>query len=221
MTPDAVTRYLNRLPTLITFFFSVMLVTVFRELSVVFDWTRAPSFRPFDLSHVLIALAFAATLFFVVSVWLSYSLLIERFPYTLDYSVFFFDVARFSVLFMIFNFAFLAGRPPQYMHYLAMLGVFHLMMAGWHGYRLRHVAGAERGERAADVRGHLLRAGSYLALAAVYYVLVTLRWEAAEPWALHTALVVGASALLVYWNARRLGEMKAKVLATQAAAARP
>jgi hypothetical protein len=221
MTPDAVTRYLNRLPTLITFFFSVMLVTVFRELSVVFDWTRAPSFRPLDVSHVLIALAFAATLFFVVSVWLSYSLLIERFPYTLDYSVFFFDVARFSVLFMIFNFAFLAGRPPQYLHYLAMLGVFHLMMAGWHGYRLRRIAGAERSERAADVRGHLLRAGTYLALAAAYYVLVTLRWEAAEPWALHTALVVGASALLVYWNARRLGEMKAKVVATQATAPRP
>jgi hypothetical protein len=48
---------------------------------------------------------------------------------------------------------------------------------------------------------------------------VTLRWEAAEPWAIHTALVVGASALLVYWNARRLNEMKAKVLAAQAAAA--
>ncbi len=221
MTPDALTRYLNRLPTLITFFFSVMLVTVFRELSVVFDWTRAPSFRPLDVSHVLIALAFAATLFFVVSVWLSYSLLIERFPYTLDYSVFFFDVARFSVLFMIFNFAFLAGRPPHYMHYLAMLGVFHLMMAGWHGYRLRRIAGPERSERAADVRGHLLRAGTYLALAVAYYVLVTLRWEAAEPWALHTAFVVGASALLVYWNARRLGEMKAKVVATQAAAPRP
>jgi hypothetical protein len=137
-----------------------MLVTVFRELSVVFDWTRAPSFR-LRREPRPDRVAFAATLFFVVSVWLSYSLLIERFPYTLDYSVFFFDVARFSVLFMIFNFAFLAGRPPQYMHYLAMLGVFHLMMAGWHGYRLRHVAGAERSERAADVRGHLLRAGSY------------------------------------------------------------
>ncbi len=211
MPADSLARYLQRLPTLITFFFSVMLVTVFRELSATFGWTTEPSFDIGNLGHVLIALSFVATLFFVVTVWLSYSLLIERFPYTLDYTVFFFDVARFSVLFMIFNFAFLAGHPPHYLYYPAMVSAFHLLMAAWHGHRLRHVAGPERAERAGDVSGHLLRAGTYALLAACYYVIVTLRWASSEPWLLHALLVVATSGLLIYWNARRLHEMKVKV----------
>jgi hypothetical protein len=215
MNPDPLARYLQRLPTLITFFFSVMLVTVFREMSTIFHWTTSPSFDIRNPSHVLTVVAFAATLFFVVSVWLAYSLLIERFPYTLDYAVFFFDVVRFSVLFMIFNFAFLAGNPPNYGYYIAALGVFHLLMAGWHTYRLRYIQGAERSERIADISGHLLRMGTYFVLAIIYYVLVALPWEASQPWSLHAALVVITSVLLVYWNARRLGELKHKALQAQ------
>lgn len=218
MNPDPLARYLQRLPTLITFFFSVMLVTVFRELSVIFHWTTAPSFDIRNLSDDLIVVAFVATLFFVVAVWLSYSLLIERFPYTLDYTVFFFDVVRFSVLFMIFNFAFLAGNPPQYVYYILMLSVFHLLMAGWHTNRLRRIEGSERAERAGDIRGHLLRAGTYFLLAVVYYVAVVRPWPATQPWGLHAALVIITSVLLVYWNARRLGEMKNKALQAQAVA---
>ena len=151
MNPDPLVRYLQRLPTLITFFFSVMLVTVFRELSVTFHWTTDPSFDINNPSHILIVVAFLATLFFVVSVWLAYSLLIERFPYTLHYGVFFFDVARFSILFIIFNFAFLAGNPPHYVDYILMLVLWHVMMAGWHAHRLRHIQGVERQERAVDM----------------------------------------------------------------------
>jgi hypothetical protein len=210
---------LQRLPTLITFFFSVMLVTFFRELMVTFQLTTSPTFDLSTPGHALIVVAFTATLFFVVAVWLSYSLLIERFPYTLDYKVFLFDVVRFSVLYFIFSFAFLAGHPPDFWYYMLALAVFHGMMAVWHGNRLRHIPeGPERSERAADVRGHLLRSGTYFLLAVVYIATVTLRWQAAEPWAIHTVLVLVTCALLVFWNARRLMEMKAKALAAQAAA---
>ena len=44
MNPDPLARYLQRLPTLITFFFSVMLVTFFRELMVTFQLTTDPKF---------------------------------------------------------------------------------------------------------------------------------------------------------------------------------
>jgi hypothetical protein len=209
---------LQRLPTLITFFFSVMLVTFFRELMVTFQLTTNPTFDLSTPGHALVVVSFIATLFFVVAVWLSYSLLIERFPYTLDYSVFFFDVARFSLLYLIFSFSFLAGHPPDYWYFMLGLAAFHAMMAGWHGNRLRHIQGPERSERAADVRGHLLRAGTYFLLAVVYIVAVTLRWQAAQPWTIHSALVIITSALLVFWNARRLGEMKSKALQAQAAA---
>jgi len=218
MNPDPIARYLQRLPTFITFFFSIMLVTVFRELSVMFHWTTGPTFDIRNLSHDLIVVGFLATLFFVVSVWLAYSLLIERFPYTLDYTTFFFDVVRFSVLFMIFDFVFLAGNPPYYGYYIVMLGVFHVLMAGWHTYRLRYIQGVERVERIADIRGHMLRMGTYFVLAIIYYVFVALRWQASQPWGLHAAIVVITSVLLVYWNVRRLGELKVKALQAQEAA---
>ena len=62
------------------------------------------------------------------------------------------------------------------------------MMAGWHTNRLRHIQGVERSERAADIRGHLLRAGTYFVLAVIYYVTVTLRWQTSQPWAIHAVL---------------------------------
>ncbi len=212
MNPDPIARYLQRLPTLITFFFSIMLVTVFNKLSTLFNWTSGPNFDIRNLNQDLIVVSFIATLFFVVSVWLSFSLLIERFPYSLDYTVFFFDVVRFSVLFMIFNFAFLAGNPPSYWYYIAMLGVFHLLMAGWHTYRLRLIQGEERIERSADIRGHLIRMITYFILAVIYYILVVPGWQPTQPMALHAILVVVTSVLLVYWNAMRLVEVKAKAL---------
>lgn len=218
MNPDPLARYLMRLPTLITFFFSVMLVTFFRELAVIFQLSTDPKFDWSTPADALILLSFLATLFFVVAVWLAYSLLIERFPYTLHYGVFYFDVARFSVLYLIFSFAFLAGHPPNYIYYIVALAVWHLMMAGWHAYRLRHIEGAERTERAADVRGHLLRMGTYLILAIIYYFAVVSAWQGSQPWGLHSAVVVITSLLLVYWNARRLSDMRHKAIEASKAA---
>ena len=218
MNPDPIARYLQRLPTFVTFFFSIMLVSVFNKLSTLFNWSAGPSFDIRNLSHDLIIVGFVATLFFVVSVWLSFALLIERFPYTLDYTVFFFDVARFSLLFIIFNYSFLAGTPPYYGYYLGALGIFHLMMAGWHTYRMRSIQGEERAERTDDIRGHLLRMGTYFVLGIIYYVFVAIPWQASKPMGLHAAIVVVTSGLVVYWNARRLVEMKAKARHAQEAA---
>ena len=218
MNPDPLARYLARLPTFITFFFSVMLVTVFKELASIFAWTTGPSFSILNPAHALITISFLATLFFVIAVWLSYSLLIERFPYTLEYGEFIFDVVRFSVLYMVFNFAFLAGHPPYYFYFIGSLGAFHLLMGGWHAERMRHCEGAERTEHLNDVRGHGMRAGIYFVIAIAYFVTVTLNWQATQSWGVHAAFVVVTSGLLVFWNLKRLMDMRAKAQQSHAAA---
>ena len=218
MNPDPIARYLQRLPTFITFFFSIALVSVFNKLSTLFNWSAGPTFDIRNLNHDLTVVGFVSTLFFVVAVWLSYCLLIERFPYTLDYTTFFFDVLRFSVLFMIFNMSFLAGAAPYYGYYVATLGVFHLIMAGWHTYRLSRIQGEERAERAEDVRGHLLRMAIYFVIAIIYYVFVAIPWKTSQPLGLHAVIVVITSGLLVYLNVRRLIEMKVKAGQAQEAA---
>jgi hypothetical protein len=214
---DPLARYAARLPTFVTFFFSVIMVTVFREIATIFQWTTAPNFDVGNPIHWLIVISFATTFFFVVAVWLSYALLIERFPYTLDYGAFYFDVVRFSVLFMIFDFSFLAGHPPHYVYYILGLMVFHLLMMGWHARRLDRVAATERPEQVADIRGHGMRAGIYLLLAVVYYFLVYRQWES-QPLAAHAVLVLITCALVIFWNARRLLEMKAKAMHAEALA---
>ncbi|HTJ57153.1 MAG TPA: hypothetical protein VL418_06255 [Devosiaceae bacterium] len=216
MTSDALMRYLQRLPTFITFFFSVMLVTVFRQLGDMFLWTTGPAPDLGNLASWLVILSFSSTLFFVVAVWLGYALLIERFPYTLEYSHFIFDVVRFSVVYMIFEFAFLAAHPPTYFYFIGALGVFHTLMAGWHGSRMRGVSSVVRAELFADIRGHLFRAGVYYALTIIYLLTVTLNWQASGSWTMHAILVVITSAVLVFWNAERLRDMKAKALKAHA-----
>ncbi|MDR3575256.1 MAG: hypothetical protein P4L50_15460 [Anaerolineaceae bacterium] len=218
MNPDPITRYLQRLPTLITFFFSIMLVNVFTKLSVLFNWSTGPTFDFRILGHDLVAVSFLTTLFYVVSVWLAYCLLIERFPYSLDYTVFFFDVVRFSVLFAIFNFAFLAGIPPYYWYYIAALGVYHLIMTIWHSNRLRFIQSEERMERKADIRGHLFRMSTYFVLAILYYFLVALPWHVSPSWGLQAVFVIVTSVLVVVFNVRRLGEVQIKALQAQEAA---
>src|SRR3569623_1287562 len=103
MISDALARYVQRLPTFITFFFSVMLVTVFRQLSDAFLWTTGQTPDLSNPGSWLLIIAFISSLFFVVAVWLSYALLIVRVFYCLFYCHLVFDVERLSVVYMIFE----------------------------------------------------------------------------------------------------------------------
>ena len=220
MNPDPLARYLMRLPTLITFFFSVMLVTFFRELAVIFQLSTDPKFDWSTPADALILISFLATLFFVVAVWLAYSLLIERFPYTLDYGLFYFDVARFSVLYLVFSFAFLAGHPPSYIYYIVALA----RLASDDGRMARLPSASHPGRRtyqnaARTYSGHLLRMGTYLVLAVAYYLCCRTRVGSLRAMG-HAKPVRGSHQRCCWsiWNARRLNDVRHKAIEASKAA---
>ena len=60
--------------------------------------------------------------------------------------------------------------------------------------------------------------GTYLVLAVAYYLFVVRVWEVSEPWAMQSLFVVLTSALLVFWNARRLNDVRHKAIEASKAA---
>jgi len=208
------TRFLQRLPQLITFFFSLTLVNGFRILADTFHWSTQPTFDFGDPSQVLVVVSFFVTLFWIVTAWLGYSLLVERYPYTLDLTRFFFDVARFCLMFAVLNFAFLAGKGTSYHVYVFTVALFYLMMALWNVREAGRIGeAARRREREGDARGHGVRFLTFLAIGLVYYLGVTLGLAGSASLAVRYCTIIASFAALVVWNLRRISELRAYALA--------
>ncbi len=212
MSPDATSRYLQKLPVFITFFFSSMLVRTTGTLADLLKFTTGPEFQNVGGDAWLVVYCFTTTLFFVVFSWLAYNFLIERFPYTEHISLFFLDVGRFMILYVIMNFAFLAGHPRSYVYYIISLGVFHTGAMGWHVLRLRLAHSTERPEHVGDVRFLAAMSAVYYSLAAIYAVLVGLRWSSSPSWGLHTFFVFLTSAVLIFVSVNRLKAMRTRMV---------
>ncbi len=209
MTATPTTKFLTHLSQFITFFFTLTLVHGFGRLAAVFEFSTQPSFNLFDPADVVLVASFGLTLFWIVTAWLGYSLLIERYPYTLNFGRFFFDVARFSLLFVLFNFSFLVNTFSYYA-FIFTLAVFHGMMAGWHISHIRLAAVPnEQAERRNDARDHGLRCLTYLTFGLVFYFGVTLRPEAAFAGIIHYGIVLTTFAAMIIWSLKRLAALKA------------
>lgn len=213
MTPTASTRFLQHLPQLITLFFSITLVNGFRLLADQFHWSTGPTFNLFSLPQFLLAVSFGVTMFWIVTAWLGYSLLIERHPYTLNFARFFLDIIRFSLMFALLNFAFLAGTPGSYHIFLLTLTLFHMIVLGWYRAELRGASEPrQQREWRSGARNHAARVLTYGALGLVYYAGVAARPGAALAETLHVGIVALTCGALVVWNVRRLAELKALAL---------
>jgi hypothetical protein len=210
MMTDQTRRFLQRLPQFVQFFFPLTLITGFREFGDRFDWMTQPSFNMAEPADVLIAASFLVTIFWVVTDWIGYNWLIERVPYTLGLSRFYFDVARFSLMFAIVNFSFLAGEGTSYHYYIFALALWHVAMLGWHVTRIVGSPSEGRSDRLADARGHGMRFLTFFVLGIVYFFGVSFRAEGVALEPLHYALVGLTLLAIIGWNAIRLTELKGR-----------
>jgi hypothetical protein len=215
-TPSAVeTRFAQRLPQFITMFFSFTMVGFFKTFTDTFHFTTGPAIDLGNGSQDLVMVAFLATLFWIVTAWLGYSVLIERYPYTADLGRFFFDVARFALLNFQMNFTFLAGQISSFQVYIFGLALWHLLMVGWYAARSNQVPKTEhRAEARRDIASHGIRCGTYLALGLIYYLAVAGR--ASQPDAMVLRYVVAGITfvLMTVWNLQRVIELRTRVVAT-------
>lgn len=206
-------RFLQRLPQFITLFFSLTMVNAFRLLADTYSWPTGPQFDLSNSSHVLIALSFSATLFWIVTAWLGYSLLTERYPYTLDLYRFLFDVVRFSMIFALMNLAFLAGRIESYHNFILTLGLWHALMAGWYLWRLHEIKDVARHqETQRDAASHGMRFATYLILGVAYYFGVATRVTDPSAEILRYIIVAATLLLMMWWNIRRIRDFKERLV---------
>ncbi len=212
MAPNAGDRVAQRIPNLLTLFFSISLVLGFSSLATYFDWRTAPSFSIREWPDVLVLLSFVVTLYFVVSVWLAFSVLLERNPYKLSFGRFYFDAARFGLMFAILMWSFLAGQPAHFQYYVFGLAFWHGMMAAWYIGQMRASTDSVRQERKRDLYTHGLTSLLYLVLAAVYYAAVARQWTDGQSQWLYIGLTLLTLAIVSLLTTRRLSELKARVL---------
>ncbi len=209
MTTTPTSRFLQHLPQFVTFFFALTLVNGFRLLADTFDWSTRPTFDISDPAQLLTAVSFSVTLFWIVTAWMGYSLLIERYPYTLEFGRFFFDIVRFSIMFALINFCFLVNTAARYHVFIFTLAFFHVMMAGWYGKQGSVVTSPEqRGEHWRDARQHTLQFLSYLLLGLIYYLGVAVRPDALLAEMIHYVVALVTSVVMIIWNIRRLSLFK-------------
>jgi hypothetical protein len=205
-------RVALRIPNLLTLFFSISLVLGFSSLANHFNWRTDPSFDIRDWADVLVLLGFLTTLYFVTSVWLAYSVLLERNPYALSFGRFYFDAARFGLMFAILMWSFLAGQPAQFQHYIFGLAFWHLMMAAWYVNQMRATEGSAHAERRRDLRIHGLSCLVYFVLGVVYYYAVASTWVEGQTSWLYVGLVLLTYAVLIISTSRRLSDLRSRVM---------
>lgn len=205
-------RVAQRIPNLLTLFFSISLVSGFSSLANYFEWRTAPSFDIRDWSDVLVLVGFATTLYFVISVWLAFSVLLERIPYSLNFGRFYFDAARFGLMFAILMWSFLAGQPAHFHHYIFGLAAWHVLMASWYALQLRSTQGSVHVERGRDLRIHGLGFLIYAALGVVYYFVVAQAWQESQAQMLYVALVLLTFVIVIARTSTRLLDLRTRVV---------
>jgi hypothetical protein len=219
-TGTTASRFLPHLQQFVTMFFTFTMVGYFKNFSDTFHLTTNPSIDFRNVSQVLILISFIVTLYWIVTAWLGYNMLIERHPYTMDLGHFFFDVARFSLLNFIMSFAFLAGSITSFQVYIFALALWHAMMIGWYIVQAGNATNsAAKGEARKDMASHGVRFSTYFILGLIYYFAVATQPD--QPNAqLYRCVIAGAVFLItIVWNSRRIVEIRARGLADMLPAA--
>lgn len=215
METNVLSKVLLRLPNLITLFFSLTLVSGFRLLNDRFHWNTAPTFDITHWNDVLVVLSFLATLLFIVTAWLGFSVLIERVPYQGSFNRFLFDTARFSALFPLLMWSFLAESPAHFQVFVWGLSAWHFAMTIWYVWPVLF-SSTNRTGHSADLKSHATISAVYFGLGLIYYLLVAKQWATEPNEGLRISLVLITLGTISFWSISRLRGLQKRLLSEAA-----
>jgi hypothetical protein len=191
---------------LVDIFFAIIITVGFEKFLHVFFLENIFKINSFELMSVVDifsdpavafnTLVFFATYFWVISHWVFYHELIEKYPYY-NYKKFFVDIALFSLLFVIINMSFSAYNGINANLFVFLLVTWYSIATLWHL--------SDRGLRPlkAYIIPHLERILCYSILLALLYDPLSL--EEAIPWYRHFVMICVIVAM-ISWNVFRLTE---------------
>lgn len=204
-------RVLIRLPNLITLLFSLTLVAGFKLLNDRFHWNTAPSFTLTEWNDVLVLLSFLSTLLFIVTAWLGFNILVERVPYQDSFNRFLFDAARFSAMFPLLMWSFLA-ETTHYQVFAWGLAAWHLAMVAWYGWPML-ISRIHRTGHSSDMLSHVVASTLYFGLGLAFHQLITKAETPVPNETLRIGLVLATQAVVVGWSVNRLVILQKRLLA--------
>ena len=209
--PSLMARVLVRLPNLITLLFSLTLVAGFKLLNDRFHWSTAPSFTLTEWNDVLVLLSFLSTLLFIFTAWLGFNILVERVPYKDSFNRFLFDAARFSAMFPLLMWSFLA-ETTHYQVFAWGLASWHLAMAVWYAWPMLF-SRVHRTGHSNDMLSHVVASVLYFGLGLAFNHLIAKAETSALNETLRIGLVLATQAVVVGWSVNRLVILQKRLLA--------
>ncbi len=166
----------------------------------------SPSNIFFSYGILIDTLFFIATYFWVISHWVFYHELIEKYPYY-NWWKFFVDITLFSIMFLLINISysvFIVNEDNKYEINNAITSLFILLLAIWYFLSsLWHLAD----RKLRPVNRYLYRHAKRIVTYSVLFVLlyVPLLTDLIIPW-YQNAIMMGVIVAMIGWNIHRLSK---------------
>lgn len=181
---------------LINVFFGGIITVGLNRFLFDFFLPQEPRLYHFDIPGLFDLLFFMAAFFWVVSQWVIYHELINKYPYGISNGRFFIDIARFSLMFIILNTSFLAHT--RFFTLILTITIWHVVALAWHLWNREW----EHKVRI-HVRVHIISIISYATISIVF---LTIQPLVVEPNGIiiNYVIIIAAIASMIVFNAARL-----------------
>lgn len=121
------------------------------------------------LINMMVFGLFVATYFFIISDWIFYHELMNKYPYTKDYSRFFIDLVVFFLMFLLTYFAFNARNTKYLIFYIVNVALWHFGVATWHYYAKKEYQYMKK-EIDKSIVAHIKRFVYFASVAILYFI---------------------------------------------------
>ena len=176
---------------LINVFFGGIITIGLNRFLFDFLLPQEPKLYHFDIPVLFDLLFFMTAFFWVVSQWVIYHELINKYPYGISNGRFFIDIVRFSLMFIILNTSFLAHT--RFFTLILSITIWHVVALVWHLWN-REMDLKVR----IHIRVHIISIISYASISVVFLIV--------QPYGIiiNYVMIIVAIASMILFNAARL-----------------
>jgi hypothetical protein len=181
---------------LINVFFGGIITIGLNRFLFDFLLPQEPKLYHFDIPILFDLLFFITAFFWVVSQWVIYHELINKYPYGISNGRFFIDIVRFSLMFIILNTSFLAHT--RFFTLILSITIWHAVALVWHLWN-RELENKVR----IHIRVHIISILCYASISIVFLIVQSL---IVEPYGIIINYVITMAAIgsMILFNAVRL-----------------
>ncbi|MDO9098695.1 MAG: hypothetical protein Q7U60_11325 [Candidatus Methanoperedens sp.] len=155
-------------------------------------------------TNIIVFFLFLTTYFFIISDWIFYHELMDKYPYTKNYTRFFIDIIVFFLMFLLTYSAFISINTKLLVFYVANVAVWHLSVIAWHISAIKEYQNMKQ-KIVESIKAHTIRF--------VWYTLIGISYFIASQFIANEIVTYSTVAVIVmisiwFFNLRRLNYFK-------------